>query len=412
MERRSGGRSARSAAVSVTLVLAFVVSSLSLGGGSVGPRSGRAADLPGSQLPEAAPPPTNNISFASSVDQFPLSYYEWLPAGYSDSATYPIAVFLHGVGTQSAWVRGGVGGLVDITPSLADNASAYGFILLALNTRSSDGFYVDSPCGGPQQQDVLDAIAHESSLRHVGSVFLIGFSMGSLGSFSIAGHHLIPIAGVATAGSISDIYETIAFNRVTRSDPAGLYYAMCGGYPSPSNASVGRVWTYLSVLRFHPQNFSGIPLFVTGGGNDERAPNNFALWPYANVNSTFVNSTCAVASALGEPPNCTTTLHDLSPGGTAPYRWLDLYEPAAPHSTNQLPGSAVFSFFLDRISGGYYVSSYPGSALIPYTPGSPNPLPHSPSTPSSLPDWVWYGIGGCAVVAVVVGAIVVGRRPR
>jgi pimeloyl-ACP methyl ester carboxylesterase len=358
------------------------------------------------------PPASDNLSYTSTVDGFLLSYLEWLPAGFTASRSYPLAVVLHGVGSNSTWQPGGVGGQIDVTGSLVANASLDGFILMGLNTRTSDGFYVNSPCGGPQEQDVLDAIAHEKSVRSVSASYLIGFSMGSLGSFSIAGHHPGLIAGLATAGSITDIYETIAYNSVSGSDPHGLYDAMCGGRPGPSAPTVDRTWTYLSVLRFEPRNFSGIPLFVASGGLDTRAPNNFAAWAYANVNNTFVNSSCVVATALGEPPNCTTPFSVLSAQSPSEYRWLDLYEARAPHSPEQLPGDAVFGFFLDRIQGGFYVSTYPGAELVPTTPDT---SPHGGAGSSGLPSlstWDWVIVAGAGVAAVGIVVVVSRRRRR
>ncbi len=358
----------------------------------------------------ASPPPTDNESYTSSVDGFPLSYLEWLPAGYAASQSYPLAVFLHGVGTSTTWVRGGIGGAVDMTTSLVDNASKDGFILISINTRSAEGFYVNSPCGGPQEQDVLDAIAHESSLRHLSHIYLIGFSMGSLGVLSLAGHHPGMFTAVATAGTISDIFETVDYNEATGSAPTGLFYDECGAYPSPQNTSVDRVWSFLSVLRFHPENFSGIPLFVSGGGQDTRAPNNFYRWPYANVNNTFVNTTCQVAADLGEPANCTVTIPTLAKADPSAYSWVDLYEPDAPHSTGQLPGASVFGFFLGQVSSGYYVSTFPGDQLIPYTPGTPIHLPGTTAPGDTL--LLYAAVGAVAIVAVVAVAVVLARRRR
>jgi pimeloyl-ACP methyl ester carboxylesterase len=360
---------------------------------------------------ETPPPPTDNISYDSSVDGYSLSYLEWLPSGYSSSASYPLAVFLHGVGTTTAWIPGGSGGIVDMTQSLVSNASTYRFILIAINTRSPEGFYFNSPCGGPQQQDVLDAITHESSLRHISSVYLIGFSMGSLGALTLAGHYPGMFAGVATAGTITDMFQTYAYNTATSSAPAGLGFDECGAEPSPTEPSIDRVWAYLSPLRFEPQNFSGIPLFVTGGGLDTRAPNNFARWDYANVNNTFINSTCAVVASMGEPANCTVTIPSLAAKDPSQYRWLDLYEPQAPHSSYQLPGAAVFAFFLDQQAGGYYVSTYPGNALIPYTPGTPIVLPNTSTPGSDLTLWTEIAIVAIVVVAVVAVVAVSRRRP-
>ena len=394
--------------LAVVVVAGGSVALLASGGATataaLGPSSGSLSVGPG-----VVPPGSTTIAYQSTVDGFALSYLEWLPTGYTSSGAYPLAVFLHGVGSSSTWVSGGIGGDVDVDPPLVDNASAAGFILIALNTRSSDGFYVNSPCGGPQEQDVLDAIAHEKTLRSVTATYFIGFSMGSLGAFSVAGHHPGLIAGIATAGTITDIYETIDYNSVTHSEPHGLYDAMCGAHPGPTATNTNRVWTYLSVARFHPENFSGIPLFVAGGGEDTRAPNDFAAWPYANVNSTFVNSTCDVATSMGEPPNCTVVFASLSNATPSAYRWLDLYEPYAPHSPDQLPAASVFGFFQGHVTGGYYVSTFPGGALLPYTPGQPLPIgPGSGSTaPSTL---LWVIVGGAAVGAVVVGVAVSRRR--
>jgi pimeloyl-ACP methyl ester carboxylesterase len=381
--------------------------------GAVGPRAAAASGngTRSAGRPMAGPmPPTDNVSYNSSVDGFPLSYLEWLPAGYSASSTYPLAVFLHGVGQSSAPVRGGIGGIVDISSGLVDNASSSGFLLIALNTRSSSGFYVNTPCGGPQEQDVLDAITHEASLRHVSHVYLIGFSMGSLGAFSIAGHHPGLISGIATAGTITDIYETIAYDSQTHSEPSGLFDAMCGAHPSPTTPSVDRVWTYLSVLRFEPENFSGVPLFVASGGMDTRAPNNFLDWNYANVNNTFVNSTCVVVAGEGEPANCTVTIPSLANATPGSYRWLDVFEPDGTHSAQQLPAAAVFSFFLGTIQGGYYASGFPGGTLTPTTP-SLIPPTHSP--PAVALPWTWIVVGVVGLAAVVaVAAAVASRRRR
>src|SRR5580658_7837529 len=124
------------------------------------------AASPGATRPDdIAPPPGTNISYTSSVDGFRLSYLEWLPAGYTASQSYPLAVFLHGIHSSNGFIEGGAGGINDISYSLTSNASSAGFILISLNTRLLDGFYINSPCGGPEEQDVLDAIAHEESLH-------------------------------------------------------------------------------------------------------------------------------------------------------------------------------------------------------------------------------------------------------
>jgi hypothetical protein len=376
--------------------------------------SERPADAPGADRPNDLPPPPpgNNISYASSLDAWPLSYLEWLPASYSAAASYPLAVFFHGIHSSNGFIRGGAGGLTDISDALTQNASSNGFILISLNTRTLDGFYINSPCGGSQEQDALDAIAHESALRHVSAVYLIGFSMGSAGVLFLAGHHPGMFAGIATAGTISDIYETTAYNIATGAESLGLFNDECGDGPSPANRSIDAVWTSLSVLRFAPQNFSGTALFVTGGGDDLRAPNNFDRWNFANVNNTFVNSTCNVVTSMGEPAGCTVTIPTLSVQDPPAYRWLDLYEPYAPHSAQQLPGAAVFSFFLGQQAGGYFVSTYPGDVLTPYTPGTPIPIAPPPAFHVELALFTEVAFVAVVLVAVVVVVLAVRRRAR
>ncbi|HYK94093.1 MAG TPA: hypothetical protein VEY07_08665, partial [Thermoplasmata archaeon] len=134
------------------------------------------------------PPPPGNaqlINYTSSVDGVALSYYEWTPPGYNASASYPLAIFLHG-----QYMDGNELIVHDGGPQITAAAAAAGFLLISINTpRTTSGFYVNSQYTGPEEQDVLDAIAHEESIRHVGHLYLFGSSMGTLGTYSLAGHH-------------------------------------------------------------------------------------------------------------------------------------------------------------------------------------------------------------------------------
>ena len=181
---------------------------------------------------ETPPPPTDNISYVSSVDSFPLSVPRVAPLELHRVRHLPARGLPPRDRVLHRSVRGGGGGIVDMTQSLVSNASDYGFILIAINTRSPEGFYLNSPCGGPQQQDVLDAIAAERSTRHISQVFLIGFSMGSLGALTLAAHEPGMFAGVATAGTITDIFQTTAYNK-RRTRPR----------PGSSTTSAGRIPT-------------------------------------------------------------------------------------------------------------------------------------------------------------------------
>jgi len=320
------------------------------------------AQAAGPATTELSPP--SNVSYNSSADGLALSYLEFLPAGFQSSASYPLVVYLHGAGNAySQNVSGGMGGLV-VPAGLVSNASMSGYILISLNTRSSDSFYVNTPCGGPQQQDVVDAIAHEESMRSVSRLYLVGFSAGSNGVLSLAGHGLEHPAGIATAGTITDFFQTFAYNIANNG--TGRYrtfvYSECGVGVGPSNTSVVRTVAYMSVFRFHPENFSGIKLFIAAGGQDTVAPNSYSEWPYANANSTLLTATSSIASNLGESANTTQPYYNISGSDL-----LALYDPLAPHDSTQIAYGQMFGFWGGVVAPGLYESTYPARALTPVT---------------------------------------------
>lgn len=336
------------------------------------PASGRPHGVTLASVP-AAPslgnptPLYTNISYASSVDGFSLAYGEILPVNYTPSKAYPLLVYFHGEGTVSSIVGGGSGdGLKEwnnssyptskILSATVWNASTFHFIIIAPSPRSSEGFYTNSPCGGPEEQDTTDAILHEEKLRNVSKVFALGFSMGSLGGLSFVGHHASMFSGIAVTGTMTDAFEELADHLRPLS---GLLTLTCGARPGATNLSVDRLFAYLSVLRFHPSNLSGIRLWASAGSDDVGAPDNPAFWPYLQVNDTLLNRTCLVASSLGEPANCTVpwrSLHLRSPGS---YLYRFVYEIGGGHTLGQLEPADMFQFFLGRVGGGCFTSTFP-----------------------------------------------------
>jgi len=333
------------------------------------------------------------VNYTSSVDGFALSYEEWLPAGYvSRGAEYPLVIYLHGQqDVTGKWFPGGLpsslleylnasstGAEGRAAKAIVQNASLTRTILIAVNSRSGAGFYVNSLCGGPQEQDVLDAIAHEATIRHVnlGRLYLVGSSMGSTGVLTLAGHHPGMFRGVASIASGPDMYEGLAWRQYEATQPSGRSWANssiegvaaleCGVLPSPTaNATVLALFTYISVARFDPQAFAHVAVYVTGGGLDMRVPNNASLWNYMQVNNSWVNQTCVVAAADGEPANCTNTfshLHMVHPGE---YLFRYVFESQAPHGLGQLYASDMFAFWMGKVPNGDYVSSYPPTAILP-----------------------------------------------
>lgn len=339
------------------------------------PLSPTALDVPIARVP---------VAYVSSVDGWSLSYYEFLPAHFDPSRTYPVAVYLHGMmATGARWTPGGVpsdflgaltrpGGDGSVARGLLTNASAHGTIFLVLNTRTGAGFYANTPCGGPQEQDVLDAIAHESALRHVGRVYLIGFSMGSIGALSLAANHPGMFAGIAFGGTNTDRYAGHAWREYAmahgqawaRESLRVSMQSTCGIGPGQGNATVDAVYLAQSVARLHPQALAGTPIWVAAGGADNRVPNNPRIFPFLQVNNTFVNSTCL--TYYNEPANCTTTFWALHNATPSAYLFRYVYERTAAHSMAQLDPADIFAWFEGKVPGGFYTSpTVPPTVLVP-----------------------------------------------
>jgi pimeloyl-ACP methyl ester carboxylesterase len=346
--------------------------------------------------PPGSPGNYTVISYTSTVDSYPLSYDEWLPSGYSSQDSYPLIIYLHGQqDTSGAWFPGGLTSdlVLALTGPPADrmaadalvNASqAQGAILMAINTRSGSGWYINSPCGGPQQQDVLDAIHHEMSLRHVTSLYLMGESMGTEGTLYTASQHPGMFAGIAVIAPVTDLFEDVAYRIAIANNPNEPWaevsiqakaHLFCGSLPGTANASqvaVARVFQNMSPLRFNPTAFQNVAIYLTSGGVDDRAPNNVSIWAdWMNANNTFVNATCHYAPELGEPvpPSCSSqTMESFHRQDPSAYRFRYIFEPHGAHSISQLNPSDLFAFWFDGAAGGYYLGA-PLSTVVTPAPG-------------------------------------------
>ncbi len=344
--------------------------------------------------------PTNYsvVHYASSVDGFALSYSEWLPGGFTPDHSYPLIVYLHGQqDTSGRWFPSGLSSdlLQSLTTpmnaadtqtaqALINATRAHGAILIAPNTRSGSGWYINSPCGGPQEQDILDAIAAEKSLRPVGSVYLMGHSMGTEGTLYLAAQNPGLFSGIALVAPVTDLFEDVAYRLTLVSNPQDPWanvsiqakaYLFCGVLPGTENSSaqaVAQVFEDMSPLRFDPGTFAHVPIYLTAGGQDDRAPNNLTYWAaWMNANNSFVNATCNYVPSLGEPqpPGCAQqtlgSLHLQSPGL---YSFRYVYEPTASHTIAQLCPEDLMGFWFGTLPGGYYLGAA-SSCSIESAPG-------------------------------------------
>jgi len=371
-------------ASTIGLSLALAVPLGGIGGAGAIPASGSAASAYGGSL----------VNYTSSVDAFPLSYYEFLPAGFNSTIAHPLVIYLHGQQDISGvWVKGGIesdlvqdfllAGSDGVTARAVVNAtSAAGMILIALNSRSGSGWYIDSPCGGPQQQDVMDAIHHEESLRNVSKLYLFGMSMGTEGVQYTASLHPGMFAGIGLVAPVTDLFEDIAYRAylvrtANATDPwawssiQAKEYLFCGVGPGTANASeraVDRMLTNMSPLRFDVNAFLNVPIYITAGGGDDRAPDSVKYWPtWLNVNDTLINRTCHRVIAYGEPNVCSVPLGHLHMRSPTKWTFRFVYELHAGHDISQLDPSDMVAFWEGANPGGYYIGGYPFTTITTNT---------------------------------------------
>ncbi len=352
----------------VTVVLAAILALILL----VPPAPGNGSAPVRAFAPRGAVPATNLtnltnytlVNYSSSVDGTNLSYYEWLPANYTSSQRYPLAVYLHGLGYNGSELFTLVSGLEAI-----QNASTMGFVLISLNTRTPAGFYVNSPYSGPQEQDVLDAIAHEEARRSINSsaVYLFGSSMGTIGAYSIAGHHPGLIRGIGAIAECPEVFMATYYHALI--GQSGAYLSTTGGYaPNQSAYALGQTY-YLDAVRYFPQNYSHLLMYAVQGGADDRCPNNLALFGYQQSNNTFLNATCLTLPNWSQPASCQTPFVNLSAAHPGEYRWRFVYEPRATHSLNDLDPLDMFRFWQGTEPPGLFCAPMGGTPFA--CPGSP-----------------------------------------
>lgn len=301
------------------------------------------------------------IDYDSSVDGRPLSYVVWYPPHYVASGTYPFLLFLHGVeGTN----------LCDNVPSFQGGASMInaaneaGWVVGSLCTRVSDGWYVNSPNTGPEETDVLDAIAHEKNVTHVSAVYLVGMSMGSDGALSIATNHPSLFAGVGAVAACPDNFEENAYYLHAHGSLVPGFAQVAGVAPAtlPPAGSAGVGMEYhLSAFRFYPQNLSALKIYVVAGGDDQTCVNGASFWPWLQANDTVLTSSCDVASTASEPTGCSTPIASLAAAHPGEFDCRFVYEATAPHTFDQLDGGDLIGFFEGNVGAGTYVASLGGT---------------------------------------------------
>lgn len=360
---RSAGRGAVNAlALGIVLAILLVPSAL-------GPTAFRAPPIPTSGASVAAgpavAPPYVRVNYTSSVDHFPLSYELWLPAGYTPDKAYPLSVYLHGLqGLLNSTLPGGF--LSNIAGSawgdrIAAAASQAGFILMAPNTRMVDGFYFNSKYTGPQEQDILDAIADVRAHEHVGGVYLFGESMGSIGAYAIGLNHRGMFQGLGIINDCGDVYAA-SYWRILQHIPSAAIITLITGGKLPNESQYAQsVYYHLSASRYYPTNLSWMKLYEVNGGADTLCPVVPSIWSqYQQGNDTLLVSTCRTIVEFAQPRSCTTPVRALTVVAPQQYHYRYDFVANGGHAPSILNPPDMFSYWLGRLPGGL-VCGAPGA---------------------------------------------------
>jgi pimeloyl-ACP methyl ester carboxylesterase len=312
---------------------------------------------------------TNVTRTYHGPDGFSLSYDELLPAGFSNASTYPLAVYLHGIAINE-WKPQSGGYPASPPCTVENNGTANGFVVIAPWTRTGTGSYVNSTFTGPQQGDIWNAITSEQSWHKIGKVYLIGSSSGTFGVFILSLNHPKAFAGIGAFSSFSDYFEEYDYNNRTGGahQTAMAMLNLSGGLTPASSAYAKALFYQESVTRFFPQNFSGIPTYISHGGNDVASPNNPAFWNYEQANNSVLNQTCNVRTDINEPAQCTNPLLALETISPKSYDIRYLYNSTGAHGVSEINGKDLFAFFLGKVGTGVYWVDALGNPIPAPTP--------------------------------------------
>jgi dienelactone hydrolase len=243
---------------------------------------------------------------AANPDEFEVFSYDLLhsgpvelpgrlfvPTNYDPSQSYPLVVFLHGVGSPvgsnntSQITHGGL-------DNLLANAKTRDFFLYA--PQSSNGFWPDR-----EQKRIVNMLAEATTQYNIDSsrLLLTGYSGGGGGTWKMLENYTdVFAAGVPIAGSESDL--SLAPNMVGK--PIWAFHAQNDG-----TVSVGITRTHINAIR----NADGLPslTFPLGAGTTFYSHNNLQYTEYTTgghgINGTVLN-TAAMYNWLLSQSNAST----------------------------------------------------------------------------------------------------------
>jgi len=141
----------------------------------------------------------HEYAYISRVDDSAQPYYIYVPLKYDPMAGAPLIVYLHGYAPDLNKINWQL-----IPEGLLRLCEKYGYLLVAPFGRSNTDFQ------GIGEQDVIHVVG--LMMKEFGfnidrdRVFLLGYSMGGMGAYTIAGHYPDRWAGVVALAGRADFY--------------------------------------------------------------------------------------------------------------------------------------------------------------------------------------------------------------
>ncbi len=246
---------------------------------------------------------------AANPDEFEVFSYDLLnggsvelpgrlfvPTNYDPTQSYPLVVFLHGVGSPPS----GSNNTGQITngglDNLLANAKTRDFFLYA--PQSSNGFWPDR-----EQKRIVNMLAEATTQYNIDAsrLMITGYSGGGGGTWKLLeSYGGVFAAGVPIAGSESDL--TLAPNMVGK--PIWAFHAQNDGV-----VAVGVTRTHINAIR----NADGLPslTFPIGTGTTFYSHNNLQYTEYTSgghgINGTVLNTAAMYNWLLGQSNASTVT---------------------------------------------------------------------------------------------------------
>jgi len=144
-------------------------------------------------------PGMHEFGYTSRVDDSAQPYYIYMPRSYDQLAGAPLIIYLHGYAPDLNKINWQL-----IPQGLLDLCEKYGYVLAAPFARSNTDF---QGIGEEDVMHVLDLVLNDFGLNiHRDRVFLLGYSMGGSGAYTIASHYPDRWAGTIALCGRADYY--------------------------------------------------------------------------------------------------------------------------------------------------------------------------------------------------------------